>query len=1184
MPNNEFLEKLLQKLKSSDARSIHLNALPSNYSRIDIYDFVNINQSLHLQFLNELLSKQNFKFSISIDANTSKNKTTEEKTLIDRLIKKLNSLYYDEQESEQQFGYNSFGFGYPLLIKRDVSSKDKIIKAPLFIWYLKIERDTRKSNTWHISRNEDLSVVLNPILMSYLQSNEKISLAELYDFLDDDLVTEQELLKSIELITEKLGNKQTFESYAATILPCANKDSIEVLTKDEAWVRFSGVFGLYKTMKQSIINDVETIINENSIEQISQQQFPIHYDTILTPIRLDDTQEQILYELQHQQKVIIQGPPGTGKSQTLTAIISNALLNKKKVLVVCEKKTALSVLQDNLNELGLDELSILIEDVYRDRRAVVEKIRQYIETKNQTLQRFRENDFEQSKSVFLDEKAKVNNLIEHSQIPFFGDDNLIELIIKKEALKATLSIDEQQQLSQLHNNLRNNIFEFNYNEFLTLKPIISEAKKYITQLPKEQTVFNEMSVQLFQSNDYSKIEQLLVYFYNTIADLKKSIQANKSFTAYNVLNGFQAFWSAFLALFVASKKQQRQQQKIDVATFKKVSADWNTNPLFNVVLNEVLPQTTTDECVQELSKIDVKLNALFADKSNLEVYTAWRKFILVQNENTKLLLDALAKYSVKNTSLVFEIWFYEQAILNYMLKNNLTDNNNPNFPKLANEDVLLKEKLKSKILNIWNETKQQALLKQDETNLKYLYNLRKNKQYESKNTLRKIVNDDITFFTDCFPVVLTNPSVCSTIFPAQPIFDLVILDEASQLKIEETYSSLLRGKQHVISGDKHQMPPSNFFGNKVLFWSETEEEDTSEFWADAQSLLEFAEDTDYKNYYIDFHYRSKHPDLIQFSNHAFYQSRLIPMPEKKSYQSIDFIEVNGLYDKGINKDEALAIVNYIYSIDISKNVPSIGVGTFNLHQRNYIFDLLYEQAHADEIKSKHLGSLLERGLFVKNLENIQGDERDIILISTTFGLNKEGKFRQLFGPVSQEKGYKLLNVLVTRAKEKLVLFTSIPQSYYLQYADEIKQKGNTGKGVLYAYLAYAKSVADNNVQQKLFVLNNLSTNDTKLKNQLQTTEYINFIYDELQSVFQNQIFKNYIFGGLNLDLVVKKDDRVALHICLVENNEVAKQSNYRTFLHLEKILLNYNIPSMPISLNEFVSKKEQIIKEINAML
>ena len=176
-----------------------------------------------------------------------------EKKIVQKIIKRLNHLDYQEKEEFAEHGFLSFGFGYPLLVKRDNTNKDKIIKAPLFIWYLKIEKDLRKTNSWNISRDEDLPVVLNPVLISYLQSNENISFKELEIMLDDEMISEKELLDATQIITEKLGNKQPLDNFVATILPCTNKESIELLTKDNAWIRFSGVFGLYKTIKQSII-------------------------------------------------------------------------------------------------------------------------------------------------------------------------------------------------------------------------------------------------------------------------------------------------------------------------------------------------------------------------------------------------------------------------------------------------------------------------------------------------------------------------------------------------------------------------------------------------------------------------------------------------------------------------------------------------------------------------------------------------------------------------------------------------------------------------------------------------------------------------------------------------------------------------------------------------------------------
>lgn len=135
------------------------------------------------------------------------------------------------------------------------------------------------------------------------------------------------------------------------------------------------------------------------------------------------------------------------------------------------------------------------------------------------------------------------------------------------------------------------------------------------------------------------------------------------------------------------------------------------------------------------------------------------------------------------------------------------------------------------------------------------------------------------------------------------------------------------------------------------------------------------------------------------------------------------------------------------------------------------------------------------GFFVKNLENIQGDERDIMIISTTFGRKPDGQFIQNFGPINQDKGYKLLNVIITRARQKVYICTSIPSEYYSKYISEIEKSGNSGKGIFYAYLSYAKAIETGNHEFKQSILNLLQRYciETMSRNQTHTGESDLFI-------------------------------------------------------------------------------------------
>ena len=258
--SSTFLNKLLTRLKQGDARSIHLNALPGNFGRLDVYDFINIEQSLHLSFLSNLLTHKKFAFSITIEPHLFNNKTQDEKKIIHKIIKKINHLEQQDKEGFAEHGYHSFAFGYPLLIKRDPDNWERILKAPLFIWYLKIEKDTRKNNTWTIRRDEDQALVFNELLRAHFENNEKIKTDELDILLDDGFLTEDELKMACQSILQKLNVPFIAEENIATLLPCTNKETIESITKESPWLRWCGVFGLYKVQKQSIIKDIEDLL------------------------------------------------------------------------------------------------------------------------------------------------------------------------------------------------------------------------------------------------------------------------------------------------------------------------------------------------------------------------------------------------------------------------------------------------------------------------------------------------------------------------------------------------------------------------------------------------------------------------------------------------------------------------------------------------------------------------------------------------------------------------------------------------------------------------------------------------------------------------------------------------------------------------------------------------------------
>ncbi|MDP2363874.1 MAG: AAA domain-containing protein, partial [Ignavibacteria bacterium] len=550
--------------------------------------------------------------------------------------------------------------------------------------------------------------------------------------------------------------------------------------------------------------------------------------------------------------------------------------------------------------------------------------------------------------------------------------------------------------------------------------------------------------------------------------------------------------------------------------------------------------TSFDEI--EVINNDIKIS-LKDVENNLDLIRdlfVYYEFIKTLTQIEKDFVPSVFNDEIENVKAKFRSWYLFWLLANYESDK---PRNESDITALVSNEIELKRAQLTKILNTWRNKQSNAIerFKNKSIPIQTLYNL-KGTATNKRNPLRKIISSDFNFFTDFFPVILTNPVACSSIIPLkQDIFDFVIFDEASQLRLEDTFPSIIRGKYKIISGDKHQMPPSNYFGAKVsvedmddldkdvdeIFFSES---DSLIALAESESLLSFAETSGFRYSPLDIHYRSRHPHLINFSNAAFYGSRLIPMPPMDNQKAIRFFEVNGIYEnhKGINYSEAMKAIELLKSHIpdfLSGKYESIGIATLNMFQRNMILELIREVAQNDSVFASAIDSLSSsKNFFVKNLENIQGDEKDIIILSTTFGLTSDGTFIQNFGPLNQDKGYKLLNVIVTRAKHKLYVCTSIPQNYYMRYADEVKAKGNVGKGIFYAYLAYTKSLEDENFEQTESILTLLSSQcSEKVQPMSMITESVfeQEVVDYLSEYIEaKRIVTQYKVGGFRIDIVI----------------------------------------------------------------
>ncbi len=276
------------------------------------------------------------------------------------------------------------------------------------------------------------------------------------------------------------------------------------------------------------------------------------------------------------------------------------------------------------------------------------------------------------------------------------------------------------------------------------------------------------------------------------------------------------------------------------------------------------------------------------------------------------------------------------------------------------------------------------------------------------------------------PCVLMSPLSCAQFIDPDKIgmFDVVVFDEASQLPTCKAIGVIARGKEAVIVGDPKQMPPTSFFMEQVDDGDDNFETD------DLESILDDCLAISMPQMFLAWHYRSRHESLITFSNKAFYEGRLYTFPSPDNRQAkVTMVDCGGSFDSGktrTNRIEAQAVIDEIVkrAHDPVLSKYSVGVVTFNIQQQSLIEDLLDEAASKDpELEKWAFGS--EEPVFIKNLENVQGDERDVILFSVGYGKDENGKLIMNFGPLNRDGGWRRLNVAVTRSRIEMKVFSSI---------------------------------------------------------------------------------------------------------------------------------------------------------------
>ncbi len=334
--------------------------------------------------------------------------------------------------------------------------------------------------------------------------------------------------------------------------------------------------------------------------------------------------------------------------------------------------------------------------------------------------------------------------------------------------------------------------------------------------------------------------------------------------------------------------------------------------------------------------------------------------------------------------------------------------------------------------------------------------LREGEKKRKQKSIRKLLEETGDLVQLIKPCFLMSPLSVSTFLSENSItFDTVVFDEASQIFPQDAIGAIYRAKQLIVVGDSKQMPPSNFFSSSVDI--DDNDEETGDV-TDFESILDLCSTT-LPQLRLRWHYRSKFEQLITFSNRNFYDNSLVTFPSSTTDRNgvgVDYYHVDGLFDRKshTNRKEAEYIVDLIYkNIDTYPN-RSLGVVAFSVAQQDLIDRLLSKRRQADSSKEWFFkrDDDKKEPFFIKNLETVQGDERDTIIFSVAYGMDEQGRLLHNFGPLNRVGGERRLNVAVTRAKDNVQLVSSMHCTDI-----DLSRTSAEGARLLREYLDYAEN-------------------------------------------------------------------------------------------------------------------------------
>lgn len=1032
----------------------------------------------------------------------------------EKYFKRVNEIVREVSRDQREKGSFDLYIAYPFVEGMLAGEDDFPIRAPLALFPITMEKE---GTAIKIRMDDDRDAVFNSTLilasMKFDGKNRPLpdNVIETYDdknFLGDLLQFYAD--QGLKLNPPPRKALVPFTEYRANEFPKYLPGEMNVVC--------NVVIGKYPSYSSLIQRDFDTLLSKKEInstltdliKDLNKEDFysegplPLSEEEIKTKgieasekdlyyiNSLNSAQENILTAVEKKDEIVVQGPPGTGKSQVITGLISAAVARGKTVLMVSEKKTALDVVYSRLGSLSkycmqIDDTADK-ESFYRQMTTILNiqpvmgkvdlgPLSESIDANVGKLSRIASEIYDKGDFGLpicdlyaMDKWLDLNDKVQYETYKIYKTD-----------VAPTLTDNtDYGTVKTLHTKFSN-------------PTLVNNIKDYVDTLDKSPWM-------AFMKSDLSNYE---------ISEMKADLERLNSEVDDLHRKGF-------LSKLFSKGKVTRD--ATDLAN--KYFTNYNNKTIEDIKNNPKSLMETIDEYDEFSARSTVfhGLSGLEKDygKSILAVSKELKSNTFTTNDEIFrfILNDHLQRFDASHKEVLQELQDFDSIVAEI----------DRGMEEKRNMTKKLLENILSNNLRHITESKRRGDI------MRIVDNKR-------KWSLNKFIKRyDYELFKG-IRIWLLTPEAVSDIIPMEMgLFDLLIFDEASQMYVERGVPSIYRAKKVVVAGDHKQLRPSNLGSGRITY-DEDEEDIYDEINGalEEESLLDLARSR-YDSILLNFHYRSRYEELIAFSNYAFYNGKLFVSPNiiQPERPPIEVIKVDGQWINRHNEAEAERVVELLRDFfRTRKNRETIGIITFNVAQRDLINDKIDDYSAVDPAfavavaeESKRFDNGEDVGLFIKNIESVQGDERDVIIFSIGYAKNEEGRLVQRFGWLNMRGGENRLNVAISRAKKKVFIVDSIEP-------DDLQTDGlkSDGPKILKRYLQYAKAVSDRNTPLAHSILQGFVPQPQAQCGNDSTCEspIMNKVYNALTRKGYT-VEKNIGIGGYTIDLGVKQNDRFILGI------------------------------------------------------